>query len=143
MKKDLLGQSLDFISENFLDITLVVLIIFLTVSYMVINGITIEETTPKLKKVVVLENMATGNKVESTSSNLEVALKKGFCEQTDSMDDPDENCNKLDKTTCSKYVKCCLYDIAGNKCVSATNGRPTNVSSSIDEWYYLGELKKK
>ena len=54
MKKDLLGQSLDFISENFLDITLVVLIIFLTVSYMVLNGITIEETTPKLKKVVVL-----------------------------------------------------------------------------------------
>ena len=143
MEKDLLGQSLNFISENILDITLVVLIIFLTISYMLLNGITIEETKPELKKVVVFENMESGNEVKSTSSNLEVALKKGFCEQTNSMDDPDQNCNKLDKTTCSKYVKCCLYDIKGNKCVSATSGRPTNLSSSIDEWYYLGELKKK
>ena len=30
MKKDLLGQSLEFIIENSIDITLVVLVIFLT-----------------------------------------------------------------------------------------------------------------
>ena len=52
MEKDLLGRSLNFISENILNITLVVLIIFLTISYMIMNGITIEETKPELKKRV-------------------------------------------------------------------------------------------
>ena len=53
MAKDLLGQSLDFISINILDIMLVVLIIFLSISYMIVHGIKIKKNHPKLKKVVI------------------------------------------------------------------------------------------
>ena len=128
MKKDLLGQSLEFIIENSIDITLVVLVIFLTISFMIIKGHQIEETHPTLKKVVIFE----------TFEN----LSEAFCKQTSTMSNPDLNCNKLEKNTCSNDVTCCLYDIPKNKCVSATNDKPTNHNLGVDEWYYLGEKKK-
>ena len=87
MAKDLLGQSMEFIGDNILDIILVVLIIFLSISYMIVNGIKIEKTHPKLRKVVIFENM----------DNI-----KNFCKHTNSMNNPDLNCKKLDKETCKK-----------------------------------------
>ncbi len=134
MAKDLLGQSLDFISKNILDIMLVVLIIFLSISYMIVHGIKIKKNHPKLKKVVIFENFDNFNNV----------LKKGFCTNTDSKDltEAEANCNKLGKEQCSD-IDCCLFDIKHKKCVNATRGRPTNLESNIDEWYYLGKLKSK
>jgi len=128
MKKNLLGQSIDFIIENRLDITLVVLIIFLIISYMIISGHQIEKTHPTLKKVIIFENFKNST--------------QAFCKQTNQMENPDANCNQLEKKTCSNDVDCCLFDVSKNKCVSATSGRPTNHNLGIDEWYYLGELKK-
>ena len=49
MAKDLLELSMEFIGDNILDIILVVLVIFLSISYMIVNGIKIEKTHPKLK----------------------------------------------------------------------------------------------
>ena len=119
MAKDLLGQSMEFIGDNILDIILVVLIIFLSISYMIVNGIKIEKTHPKLRKVVIFENM----------DNI-----KNFCKHTNSMNNPD--------LTCKNDTTCCLYDVSKETCVSATNGKPTNHNLGIDEWYYLGKLKK-
>lgn len=127
MTKDLLGQSMEFIGDNILDIILVVLIIFLSISYMIVNGIKIEKTHPKLRKVVIFENM----------DNI-----KNFCKHTNSMNNPDLNCKKLDKETCKNDTTCCLYDVSKETCVSATNGKHTNHNLGIDEWYYLGKLKK-
>ena len=49
-KKDLLRQSINFISKNILDIILVVLILFSSLSYMIVHGITIEKNKTKIKK---------------------------------------------------------------------------------------------
>ena len=121
-KKDLLRQSINFISKNILDIILVVLILFSSLSYMIVHGITIEKTKPKLKKVVIFENFAGINDDPFSTS-----LENGFCKYQNSQNDPDKSCNKLDQKQCSD-INCCIFDKINKKCVGATNGKPTIIS---------------
>ena len=143
-KKDLVKQSIKFIGDHFLDILLVVLLIFLYVSYLIVHNVTIEETHPKLKKVVVFENM---DNLNDSALSFKETLRNGFCKETERHNNPDLNCNQLDDHSCKNLVKCCVFARQQDKsfkCVSGDSSGPTNITKpAVDEWYYLGKLHKK
>ena len=57
MAKDIIPSALDFIEKHILDITIVVLLLFCMVIYIVLNNIKFPKTHPVLQRVVVLENL--------------------------------------------------------------------------------------
>jgi hypothetical protein len=59
MTEDLLVNSVKFIGEHFLDITLFILILILFIAFMGLEHIKIRKTKPVLQKVVVIEKMKT------------------------------------------------------------------------------------
>ena len=59
MAEDLLVNSVKFIGEHFLDITLFILILILFIAFMGLEHIKIRKTKAVLQKVVVIEKMKT------------------------------------------------------------------------------------
>jgi len=141
MKKSLFQASLDFIFRHFLDITLFVLFLVIYMGYVITNNLTEKKSKPKLKRMVVFENMA-------NHEEMQTALKNGFCSSTLSDNNVrHRNCGQLSQTNCNA-VECCVYakEAGGDtfSCVAGDNLGPTFISNPpIDEYYYLGKLYKK
>jgi len=141
MKKSLFQASLDFIFRHFLDIALFVLFLVIYMGYVITNNLTEKKSKPKLKRMVVFENMA-------NHEEMQTALKNGFCSST--LGDNNvrhRNCGRLSQTNCNA-VECCVYakEAGGDtfSCVAGDNLGPTFISNPpIDEYYYLGKLYKK
>lgn len=141
MKKSLLQDSMDFIFDNFLNITLFILFLVLYSGYIITHGLLEKKSHSKLKRVVVIENMR--NREE-----MQVALRNGFCKSTLSDNNlRQQNCEKLSQSNCN-VAECCVYakehgsDIFN--CVAGNKGGPTFISNPpVDEYYYLGKLHKR
>ena len=141
MAKDFLHLSIDFIKENWLDISLASLGILLIISYIIVNNIKIDPPRPLTKgRTIVLETFKNTSEDEM--------LQKGFCEYNKEAHTLEKNCHKLSEKSCNA-VACCVY--AHNKktglsqCVAGTgNNGPTYKGNSngyydYDYWYYLGK----
>jgi len=141
MKEGLLQHSVDFILNHFLDITIVVLFIGIYSSFVILNGLMKKKSNPKLKRMVVIENL-------SNHSDMQTALRGGFCKSSLSDNNKrEENCNKLSQGNCNA-VECCVYaKQQGSEiftCVAGDKLGPTFISTPpVDEYYYLGKSNKK
>jgi len=145
MKDSLFQHAVDFIFDHFLDITIVVLFIGIYSSFVILNGLVERKSKPKLKRVVVIENL-------SNNSDMKSAMQNGFCKSTLSDNNKrEENCKKLSQDNCNA-VECCIYAKQPNRehgsdiftCVAGDKQGPTFISKPpVDEYYYLGKLKKK
>jgi len=69
MKKSLFQASLDFIFRHFLDITLFVLFLVIYMGYVITNNLTEKKSKPKLKRMVVFENMANHEEMQTALKN--------------------------------------------------------------------------
>ena len=152
MVKDFLHLSMDFIKENWLDISLAGLGILFIISYIIVNNIKIEPPQHLRKgRTIVLEtlqNKSATSKMEEKNDAIQM-LKKGFCEYNKQSHTLEKNCNKLSKKSCNA-VSCCVYAHNNktklSKCVAGTgNNGPTYKGDNkgnyydYDYWYYLGK----
>ena len=144
MKDSLLQHSVDFIFDHFLDITIVVLFIGIYSSFVILNGLIERKSKPKLKRVVVIENLSNQG---DTHSDMRSAMHNGFCKSTlHDNNKREENCKKLSQSNCNA-VECCVYAKQQGSdiftCVAGDKFGPTFISKPpVDEYYYLGKLKK-
>ena len=141
MKKSFFQNAIDFIIDNFLNITLFVLFLVLYTIYVTLNGLLEKKSNPKLKRTIIIENM-------SNREGLKTALRNGFCTSTLSDNNTrHQNCGQLSQSNCNA-VECCVYAKENGSdifnCVSGDQLGPTFISDPpIDEYYYLGKLYKK
>lgn len=141
MTGSLVRESTDFIMNNILNIILMVLFITIYTGFVLINGLLEKKTKPKLKRVVIIENL-------SNQSGLQETLKNGFCRSTLSDNKiRQKNCKQLSRSNCNA-VECCVYAKQQGSntfnCVAGDQSGPTFITNPpTDEYYYLGKLRKQ
>ena len=124
MATDLIIASFNFIEEHVVDIILVILVLFLIISYNIMNNISAKKNTPVLQRVVVVENME--------------SKRKGIC--NGGLMDIDNNCKGLVTKGNCNLINCCVWARKDKKsafsCVGGDSGGPTYDGGKYDEYYY-------
>ena len=129
-------SSLDFIKKNSINITLVVLFLFIGLIYVVVNNIHLkgnDDFKRITKKVIIVEGMENN---ETPSANI--------CDKYEGNSiEAEKHCSTLEDSIC-KLSSCCV--LAGNgqttKCVAGDNTGPTYQSDddgnplNFDYYYY-------
>ena len=155
MAKDIIPSALDFIEKHILDITIVVLLLFCMVIYIVLNNIKFPKTHPVLQRVVVLENLENMNDKENKTSNkiseIETAMEKkadkkvgqsnnskNIC--SGSLLEKEKACASLLKKDSCINMNCCVW-ARKNKtknfsCVGGDAGGATYDGHDYDAYYY-------
>ena len=128
MAKDIFAASFNFIEEHVVDIVLVVLVLFLIVTYNVMNNITFSKAQPVLQRVVVMENLE--NKGVCHGGLQE---RNKACQQLETK----ESCNALPSGNCCVWAR-----KKNNDTFSCVGGdmEPTYNAHKYDEWYFKNKL---
>jgi len=146
MAQEFIGLSLQFIAQNWINIAWGLLLIFLVVSYIIVNNIQLDK--PKHNKPgrrIILETLK--NRIHAP--NFDKMIKKGFCDSHKNSHTLEKSCNKLSRKSCNA-TSCCVYAHNAtsdkSKCVAGDEQRgpiyKTNKEGTpftYDYWYYLGK----
>jgi len=129
MANDIFAAAFKFIEQYLIDIVLVVLGLFLLITYNTMNNVTFVEQQPVLQRVVVMENLE----------------NKGVCHG--SLQEKDKACQQLEtQESCSKAPNrnCCVWARKKNNdtfsCVGGES-EPTYDAHKYDEWYFENKLR--
>ena len=159
MVKDIVPAAFDFIEKHILDITLVVLLLFGMVVYIVLNNIKFPKSHPKLQRVVVLENLDNidpEKKDSDTISEIESGVeKKAQTKIEDSqpktttqntnlcsggLQDKNKACIALATKDSCGSADCCIWakkkKSKNFSCIGGDEGGATYDGQDYDEYYY-------
>ena len=128
MTKDIITASFSFIEEHIVDIILVVLVLFLIITYNVMNNIIFPKKHPVLQRVVIMENLE--NKGVCHGGLQE---RNKACQQLETKD----SCNTLPSGNCCVWAR-----KKNNNTFSCVGGvtEPTYDAHKYDEWYFKNKL---
>lgn len=159
MVKDIVPAAFDFIEKHILDITLVVLLLFGMIVYIVLNNIKFPKSHPKLQRVVVLENLDNVDpekKDSDTISEIESGVeKKAQTKIEDSqpktttqntnlcsggLQDKNKACIALATKDSCGSADCCIWakkkKSKNFSCIGGDEGGATYDGQDYDEYYY-------
>ena len=133
MEKDFISGTFTFIEQHIVDIVLVILILFLIISYNIVNNIHFKKSHPVLQRVVVIENMKSTDNYKATCDGDSETKNK--------------RCHALSGKGNCTLADCCVWARKKNAkswgCLLGAADGPTYDAQKFDEWYYKSAKENK